>query len=409
MKLKLFTLTAILFSLLVTMSCSSKDDDPATAPTDTIELSDLPERAQTFLRSSLDLESIDMIMRSAEGYDVSVKGYKIDFDKNGEWKKIKSKDDGALPDHVLSLIPIPITGYIGALHPDRRIVEIKKKDFGYRIELTGKPDIELEFDHSGNIIREDQDDDDDDNVSIDMLPDLAKTFIKTHFSGLQVEKAEKDNKIYEVKFKDETELEFDLSGNWIKVETEKNKTIPASVINLLPNHIVEYIAIHYPLNIIYSIEDKNTEYELKLYDGIELSFDKDGNGIDDGDEDDDDPEKIDYSKLPLATQDFLNAHFSGIGILYVNRAGNEFKVGLVDGTRMDFLLSGEVQTIVAVRSGGIPDGAMMPAIQNYVARKYPNKKVMIYIKQYKGYMLQLSGYPVSKVFFDLDGNFLRAY
>ncbi len=158
------------------------------------------------------------------------------------------------------------------------------------------------------------------------------------------------------------------------------------------------------------MENKKDTYEVEFYKNIELTFSKEGEiwEVSDNDEDDN-QSKITFESLPQPVKDFVSKHFPNIHVLYVNKTYKEYKIGLVDGTRMDFTMDNRIQAIVSVRCEGIPTGAVLPAIADYVNKNYPGKKMSIYIKQYGGYLVELSGYPVKKLFFDLNGNFVRAY
>lgn len=298
-KTKLTVLAMFLLSSFIILSCNKNDELPLTSE-EQIDFTDLPELAQLLLESGVDVNNIDLITKSSSGYDVSYKAYKIDFDKKGEWKKIKAKNNMPLPEDILYMIPTTILDYIDKRFPGRGIYEIERDKDGYEVELFGKPEVELEFDSLGLIIDEDIDD-------------------------------------------DEGNTDGDYDNN---------------------NHNNNNTGNYGPMN---------------------------------------------FASLPQASQDFINAYFKGTAIRYIKRAGNEYHVGLVDDTRLEFFLSGEIQSIVAIRRGSIPSGAIMPTIQQYVKSNYPNRQIVMYINQSREYMIELSGYPVTKIFFDMKGNFLRKY
>lgn len=395
--------------------CSDGDNDELN-PDNSLKFAELPSAAQLFVQNHFNENDVELVLRNTsegiEGYNVSVKGYKIDFDKNGSWKKIEAKDNGILPADIIILIPTPILGYIEQNYQGRGINEIKKKDYGYKVELAGKPDVELKFDFDGNIFNDD-DNDDDKNISLESLPEISQAFIKEHFTSYTVKEVKKDKDAYEVEFTDKTEVEFYASGEWKKVEADNNIVLPKSILTLLPEKAILFITSTYPDKTVKKIENKKDVYEIELYKNVDITFDKEGNvwdlsGNDDND-DNNNQSKIDFESLPQPVKDFVSRHFPHINILYVNKTYKEYKIGLVDGTRMDFTMDNQIQAIVSVRGDGIPGGAVLPAIADYVAKKYPNKKMTVYIKQYGGYLVELSGYPVKKIFFDLNGNFLRAY
>lgn len=108
------------------------------------------------------------------------------------------------------------------------------------------------------------------------LPKKAQTFIDTHFKGKEISLVEKDTDLlsisYKVRFTDNIEVEFDKSGQWDEVDGNK-ATLPTSFI-LQP--IVSYVIDNYKDATITKIEKENRKYEVKLTNGLELEFSKEG-------------------------------------------------------------------------------------------------------------------------------------
>lgn len=111
------------------------------------------------------------------------------------------------------------------------------------------------------------------------LPETAKTFITTHFGGLQaVSYAELDGKEYEVDLKGGYELEFKNTGVFKKAEGEW-KALPASVLNELPASVTTYINSKFADWSLQSVEVKSGKIEVELEKGryeAELKFSTDG-------------------------------------------------------------------------------------------------------------------------------------
>ncbi|AJH15601.1 PepSY-like domain-containing protein [Myroides profundi] len=108
------------------------------------------------------------------------------------------------------------------------------------------------------------------------LPTKASSFIDTYFKDKEVSKVEKDidflSVSYKVTFTDNVEVEFDKSGEWDEVDGNTT-TLPTGFI-LAP--IVTYVADHYKGETITKIEKETRKYEVKLSNGVELEFSKDG-------------------------------------------------------------------------------------------------------------------------------------
>lgn len=108
------------------------------------------------------------------------------------------------------------------------------------------------------------------------LPDEIVTYLKEHFSGIEISQVIKDkdgfSKHYEVRLADGTKLEFNRK-NEIK-EIESSKRLPDSVI---PAKILTYVLENYPDNHIVKWELDSKDQQVGLNNGLELEFDLDGN------------------------------------------------------------------------------------------------------------------------------------
>ncbi|SMG43975.1 PepSY-like domain-containing protein [Sphingobacterium psychroaquaticum] len=117
--------------------------------------------------------------------------------------------------------------------------------------------------------------DDDEVISEADLPALSKTFLSTHFSGVNVNRIEKERDNYSVHLANRIEVDFNKEGEWIEVDGEDGVVIPTGFI--LPK-IVAYVDDQYKDNDFNGIEKKLHGFDVDLVRGdIDLVFDKDGN------------------------------------------------------------------------------------------------------------------------------------
>lgn len=138
------------------------------------------------------------------------------------------------------------------------------------------------------------DDDDDDDyqtvISAESLPIKAKEFISEHFATETVTLAKEAalaNPItgakYFVYLTNAYELDFDNTGKWVNVESEKNIALPASVIALLPAAIPTYVTTNYPTAFIKEMMKLNInntlQYKIELNTDLDLIFDANGQFI----------------------------------------------------------------------------------------------------------------------------------
>ncbi len=109
-------------------------------------------------------------------------------------------------------------------------------------------------------------------IQVGQLPTKAQTFITTYFKGKKVALAKQDSdlfsKSYDVIFTNGEKVEFDKSGEWTEVKCKA--AIPSQII---PAAIRTYVKTNYPDASIIQIERKRNEYEVKLSNRWEITFD----------------------------------------------------------------------------------------------------------------------------------------
>ena len=112
------------------------------------------------------------------------------------------------------------------------------------------------------------------------LPQKAQQFIDSHFKGAKITYVtdERDflERTFEVLFADGTKVEFDRSGEWKEVDCRR-ASVPAAIV---PTQITQYVNSNYPNVNIQQIERDRVDYELRLSNRLELTFDTKFNIID---------------------------------------------------------------------------------------------------------------------------------
>ncbi len=116
-------------------------------------------------------------------------------------------------------------------------------------------------------------------IEVTELPKPAQEFLKKYFENTSVEKAKKDaehgEKGYEVKLKDGTEVEFWKDGSYREVDGD-NKPIP---IEFIPQSVKDYVAKNYPNEKITHIDYGHKDLDVDLTNKIDLEFTKEGKFI----------------------------------------------------------------------------------------------------------------------------------
>ena len=112
-------------------------------------------------------------------------------------------------------------------------------------------------------------------IPAEQLPEAAKTFIQKTFPGQTISYAMIDNdgkKKYEVRLSDGTEVEFDKNGTWDKVDCNYT-AVPA---DLVPENIANNVKSSFPDAVIVKIDKERYGYEVELSNDLDLKFNKSG-------------------------------------------------------------------------------------------------------------------------------------
>lgn len=81
---------------------------------------------------------------------------------------------------------------------------------------------------------------------------------------------------YEAILSNGFEIEFDGTGEWTDVDAPAGQSVPATVV---PTSIADYVTANYPGQSINEISRDNRGYDVELDSGTDLEFDLDGNFI----------------------------------------------------------------------------------------------------------------------------------
>lgn len=113
----------------------------------------MPEKIQAFLDRHFSKYEIDKLKYDTKDGECKVKyknGIKVQFNGKGDWEEIES-DYTPLPKSIIDILPKPAITYIAKNHPQKAIVKVKHKSYGYRVKLADA--AELNFNQTGNLIK----------------------------------------------------------------------------------------------------------------------------------------------------------------------------------------------------------------------------------------------------------------
>lgn len=112
----------------------------------------LPQNAQTFISSNFQGANVAYVEQDYDDFEVRLSnGIKIEFWKDGNWKKIESYT-GVNP----SLLPASVAQTITKTYPNVNIVKIEKEWNGFEIKMANM--MKLYLDLNGNLLGQKHDD-----------------------------------------------------------------------------------------------------------------------------------------------------------------------------------------------------------------------------------------------------------
>lgn len=113
----------------------------------------------------------------------------------------------------------------------------------------------------------------DQPITFEQLPKKSQQFINQYFPDekIALSKMERDfmETKYEVVFTSNKKIEFLKNGEWKEVDC-RNSTVPS---NIIPSKIAAKVKELYPEASVTEIDRDNRDYEIKLSNNMELTFD----------------------------------------------------------------------------------------------------------------------------------------
>ncbi|MGB1449352.1 MAG: PepSY-like domain-containing protein [Flavobacteriaceae bacterium] len=255
------------------------------------------------------------------GTDIDNDGINDEYDDDIDGDGISNDDDEyqSLSDtDFSSSVQKKIAAYISSNYPNDTITEVEIENQIIEVELSGN--TELSFDLNGNFLstesENDHDNDDSDHNNSDddsqneysslsssgLSQEVQKKiadYIGSNYPNDTVTEVEIENQIIEVELSGNTELSFDLNGNFLSTESENDhdnddsdhnnsdddsqneySSLSSSGLSQeVQKKIADYIGSNYPNDTVTEVEIENQKIEVELSSDIELIFDLNGNFI----------------------------------------------------------------------------------------------------------------------------------
>lgn len=273
------------------------------------------------------------------------------------------------------------------------------------------------------------------NVILENLPKEAKGFIDQHFGTYEMRTLRKashvqDNGTFYTCLISETksnnlltgeiELKFDPNGLWVEIEHKVDgKTLPKSLLNVLPIPILQYLQKHHPEQGIHEVERKAFGYKLELTNEKELLFDRGGEPLADSSKD----ESVGGAGtvvFPSEVELFLKTHFPEYKTAFVKRNTEEgksvFKVYIRKSYHESFKISFTSHgdwTEIEGNDTGVPAvpvsvlGLLPKTVSEQLAKDYSYHYVTSLEVKQTSYKLELTS--DLELYFDRTGKLLHVY
>ncbi len=146
MKTKLFftSLFIIFIFMNIMPACQNKK----------IEITDLPELSQNFIKQYFPLDSISSITTDSKDKKYKVEFFnrsEVSFNTKGSWEEINVKQT-PFPIALFDILPANLFQHLVTTYPEKPISAIQKTAYGYEVKIGFSPKQEIKFNLQGSII-----------------------------------------------------------------------------------------------------------------------------------------------------------------------------------------------------------------------------------------------------------------
>jgi hypothetical protein len=255
--------------------------------------------------------------------------------------------------------------------------------------------------------------DDDNETKVNLseadIPVAIKTYVSTHFASNTINRAVRETEnsevTYDIFLTENIVLEF--NNNLEITDIDDDSELPNSVI---PQPILDYVALNYPNNFITDWELEINYQEVELNNGIELEFTLDGVFIRiDNDNDDDDETEVvlTESEIPGEIKTYITTHFSNNTILRAIKEteNNVITYNVFLNVNVELTFNQNFQITEVESSLELPDSVIPTPILEYVALNYATNFITDWELENNYQQVELNN--GTELEFTLDGVFIR--
>ena len=213
------------------------------------------------------------------------------------------------------------------------------------------------------------------------------SFVNTHFPEASILSCNQTEHYYRVILSDNTKVYFTQAFEWVEVNCEHSSIYGAVPETLVPEQITAYLTANYPNQHIDEIEREINGWEIELSNDVELKFDANFNVINNGGNGG--GNNSEYPDIDT----FVSSYFSQTEILRIKAEDDEYEVKLADGTEISFNLNFEWTHIDCEEASiysAVPTELVPEQITTYVTFNYPNQHIDKIEKEANGWEIELN-------------------
>jgi len=122
-------------------------------------------------------------------------------------------------------------------------------------------------------------------------------------------------------------------------EQNQSEVVTAGVLQQMPANVKNFLAKYYPKATVAKYESKTTlagkKYEVKLNNGAEIDFDKNGNW-----EEISDKQGVNPVLIPAKIKTYLDQKYKGVKVESIDKDDNKIKIDLINVVDLEFDKSG---------------------------------------------------------------------
>lgn len=207
-------------------------------------------------------------------------------------------------------------------------------------------------------------------------------------------------------------IDFDREGNWTEVEMLDNSAIPMEFLQKEIPTILAYVQSNYPNVLIVEVDkDSKRGFEVSLSDNIELVFNQQQEFIGVDLDLDHDEQVVQETEIPKVAKEFIAKNFEAATVVLVKKEldskGDEYKVYLSNGYKIEFDNRGEWKEIKGNQQNDLVNTVLLERISSYIKGNYGSYKIVSIERDRGRFQVEIEqGVNDLELLFDEKGNFI---